>query len=80
MAAGAFGGIIEAEFGKDITLLDNTFDGVLPNRPYTSLEKYVNEIVASREYGGVNYPLSGTAGLKAGKKIAANVVKLKIKK
>ncbi len=80
MAAGAFGAIIENEFGKDITVLDNTFDGIIANRPYTSLEKYLNEITASREYGGVNYPLSGTAGLKAGKKIAANIIKLKIKK
>ncbi len=80
MAAGAFGGIIESEFGKDLSLLDNTFDGVLANRPYTSLEKYIDEITVSREYGGVNYSTSGKAGLKAGKKIASNVVKLKFKK
>jgi hypothetical protein len=80
MAAAAFSTIIENEFGKTLSFIDNTNEGKFPNRNFTSLENYVSEISSSRVFGGVQYSLSCTAGEKAGKKIASNVLKLKIKK
>jgi hypothetical protein len=80
MSAGVFSAIIENEFGKTLTVIDNTNEGKFPNRSFKTLEEYLSEISSSRVYAGLHYSLSCTAGEKAGKKIAANVLKLKIKK
>jgi hypothetical protein len=80
MAAGAFSTIIENEFGKTVSFIDNTNEGLSPNRSFTALDTYVAEISSSRTYAGAHYSLSCTAGEKAGKKIGANILKLKIKK
>jgi PAP2 superfamily len=80
MAAGAFSAIMESEFGKTVSFIDNTYEGKYPNRSFKALENYISEISSSRVYAGVHYSLSCTAGEKAGKKIGANVLKLKIKK
>ena len=79
-AAGAVVAILEDAFGKKYAFDDITYFGTMPNRKYADFESYGQETSNSRVYGGIHYKFSCDNGYKNGKKIAENVLKLKIKK
>lgn len=79
-AAGAVVSIMEDAFGKKYAFDDITNLGVLPSRKYSDFETYGQETSNSRVYGGIHYKFSCDNGYKNGKKIAENVLKLKLKK
>jgi hypothetical protein len=80
VAASVFYSVMEKEFGKDMAFVDDTYQGVLPNRTFNKLDDFLQEATNSRLYAGIHYNFSCTAGVKAGKKIGNNVLALKMKK
>jgi hypothetical protein len=65
LSAAAVGGIIESEFGDRMPPLI-VEDGDKMLRRYTAIMQFVDEVSASRIWGGLHYRFSAEAGKAAG--------------
>jgi hypothetical protein len=71
--------VLENTFGK-IPFTDHSFDNSYGPRKFESFEAYAKEAALSRMYGGIHYRFGMEEGLKQGKKVAAMVNQLKLKR
>ncbi len=87
--AGAASAIFIDLFGDKIDIVDDTHKGRNRDevrnvdfkiRHYSSFSQIANEVAMSRFYGGIHTPQDNDAGLKKGKEIAENVLRLQWKK
>lgn len=64
-----------AQFFGDDKMSFVTTSETVPNveRHYDSFQACAQEIVMSRVYGGIHYPVSGTEGITCGRRVAAKV-------
>lgn len=71
--------ILTDQFGENTAFIDNTHEGLHPNRSFNSISAYAQEASISRVYGGIHYRFSCEEGLKHGRRIAQNVLNLPFK-
>ncbi|WP_435353691.1 vanadium-dependent haloperoxidase [Emticicia sp. SJ17W-69] len=78
--SGAAAEILTTIFGDNFAFTDNTHAGTYADRSFKSFYEYANEATLSRLYGGIHYRQANENGLKNGKEIAKNILKLKFTK
>jgi PAP2 superfamily len=78
--SGAASETLTTIFGDNYAFTDNTHTGKFPDRNFKSFYEYANEATLSRLYGGIHYRQGNENGLKNGKEIAKNILKLKFTK
>ncbi|CAH0997844.1 hypothetical protein EMA8858_03978 [Emticicia aquatica] len=78
--SGAASEILTTIFGENYAFTDNTHTGKFSDRSFKSFYEYANEAAISRLYGGIHYREGNENGLKNGKEIAKNILKLKFTK
>ena len=78
--SGAASEVLTTVFGDNYAFTDNTWEGKYPNRNFKSFYEYANEAMMSRLYGGIHYRQGNENGLRNGKDIAKNILKLKFAK
>ncbi len=75
-SSGAAAAVLEHFFPAGSVSFDAGSDDVKDvKRHFTSFTACAEEVAMSRLYGGIHYPMSGTEGLKLGRKVAAEVMK-----
>jgi hypothetical protein len=81
--SGATAEILESLFGKPYLFTDNTHEGrtdiVGSPRSFVSFDDFAQEAAISRLYGGIHYRQGIEVGVKQGREVGKNVLKLKFK-